>query len=346
MNNNKNKFKIVLNILFLFLIVAAVLYFTLKDNFNEVMNEVLKLNPIFLIIGIILVFLYRYFIGIALHKLTIINTGSNKLPKLSAFKLSMATMFFNGITPFATGGQPMQVYYFKKENVPITQSTNIILQNSILYQIALMLMGIFAIICNKTLNIFPNNDVLKHLVTVGFIINGLVCAFLLLITFGKKFSKFLLNKCLTFLAKIKIVKNYEEKRKSLDEYITKFYESGKILLKDKKPIIKIIIYNILALTSLYIIPIVIIYGMNDYTSINPLETIVSSAYVMVMGSFVPTPGGTGGLEYGFLNFFGYFITGTNLTATMFIWRSISYYIGMIFGGISVALYEGRKKKWE
>lgn len=82
--------------------------------------------------------------------------------------------------------------------------------------------------------------------------------------------------------------------------------------------------------------------MGDYTSINPLETLVSSAYVMVMGSFIPTPGGTGGLEYGFLNFFGYFITGSNLTATMIVWRSISYYIGMIFGGISVALYEGRK----
>ena len=59
---------------------------------------------------------------------------------MNAFKLSLATMFFNGITPFATGGQPMQLYYFKKEGVSLTESSNIILQNSILYQIALIMM--------------------------------------------------------------------------------------------------------------------------------------------------------------------------------------------------------------
>ena len=334
MNKNKdNKKKVVLNIAILLIIVAIVLYFSLKDNFNEIMKEMSKLNPLFLILGIILVLAYRFF-------------SENKLPPMNAFKLSLATMFFNGITPFATGGQPMQLYYFKKEGVNLTQSSNIILQNSILYQIALIMMGTFAIICNKTLGIFPNNDILKNLVIIGFVVNSLVCLFLFLITFGQKFSRFILNKGLVILAKMHIIKNIEDKKESLNNYITKFYESGKILIKDKKAIIKTIIFNLLSLTCLYLVPLIVIYGMGDFTSINIVEALVASSYVMIMGAFVPTPGGTGGLEYGFINFYGYFITGSNLMATMIIWRGITYYIGMILGGIVVAFYKGRDKKWE
>lgn len=347
MNKNKdNKKKVVLNIAILLIIVAIVLYFSLKDNFNEIMKEISKLNPLFLILGIILVLAYRFFSGLALHKLTKTNTQENKLPPMNAFKLSLATMFFNGITPFATGGQPMQLYYFKKEGVNLTQSSNIILQNSILYQIALIMMGTFAIICNKTLGIFPNNDILKNLVIIGFVVNSLVCLFLFLITFGQKFSRFILNKGLVILAKMHIIKNIEDKKESLNNYITKFYESGKILIKDKKAIIKTIIFNLLSLTCLYLVPLIVIYGMGDFTSINIVEALVASSYVMIMGAFVPTPGGTGGLEYGFINFYGYFITGSNLMATMIIWRGITYYIGMILGGIVVAFYKGRDKKWE
>ena len=347
MNKNKdNKKKVVLNIAILLIIVAIVLYFLLKDNFNEIMKEISKLNPLFLILGIILVLAYRFFSGLALHTLTKTNTKENKLPPMNAFKLSLATMFFNGITPFATGGQPMQLYYFKKEGVSLTQSSNIILQNSILYQIALIMMGTFAIICNKTLGIFPNNDILKNLVIIGFVVNSLVCLFLFLITFGQKFSRFILNKGLVILAKMHIIKNIEDKKESLNNYITKFYESGKILIKDKKAIIKTIIFNLLSLTCLYLVPLIVIYGMGDFTSINIVEALVASSYVMIMGAFVPTPGGTGGLEYGFINFYGYFITGSNLMATMIIWRGITYYIGMILGGIVVAFYKGRDKKWE
>ena len=56
---------------------------------------------------------------------------------------------------------------------------------------------------------------------------------------------------------------------------------------------------------------------------------------MLIGSFVPIPGGTGGLEYGFINFYGNFIKGSVLTAIMITWRFITYYIPMIIGAIAV-----------
>ena len=55
---------------------------------------------------------------------------------------------------------------------------------------------------------------------------------------------------------------------------------------------------------------------------------------MLIGSFVPIPGGSGGLEYGFVAFYGTFISGSLLSAVMLVWRFITYYFGMIIGALA------------
>ena len=90
---------------------------------------------------------------------------------------------------------------------------------------------------------------------------------------------------------------------------------------------------------MYSMPYVLAKGLN--INITLTNAIVASAYVMIIGSFIPIPGGTGGVEYGFIFFYNYLIKGSIVNALMLIWRFISYYLGMIFGGIALSLY--RKK---
>jgi len=82
--------------------------------------------------------------------------------------------------------------------------------------------------------------------------------------------------------------------------------------------------------------------MNDFESVSAGITIITSAYVMIMGSFVPIPGGTGGLEYGFVNFFGKFLSGSKLSALMLVWRFITYYFCMIIGAIALGIKKVEK----
>ena len=73
--------------------------------------------------------------------------------------------------------------------------------------------------------------------------------------------------------------------------------------------------------------------MGKTNGLNPGVAIITSAYIMIIGSFVPIPGATGGLEYGFVQFYGNFFTGSILSATMLVWRFITYYCGIIAGAI-------------
>ena len=195
--------------------------------------------------------------------------------------------------------------------------------------------------CNFFFHIFPHNDILTHLITLGFIINTLVIIVSFVVAFGKKINKKLLNIAISILTKLKLVKDKEAKLATWNESINNFHESAKVLVKDKKLFISMIFVNLFALSILYMIPVFVLYAAGDFNSVSVPIAIIASAYVMLIGSFVPIPGGTGGLEYGFIKFYGFFISGSLLSAVMLIWRFITYYLGLIIGGIAFNIQRKR-----
>ena len=256
--------------------------------------------------------------------------------------LMLRTQFVNAITPFATGGQPYQVYYLKKSKIGFANSTVIIVENFIVYQIALVTLGLVALFSNMFMHIFKSNELLSHLIAIGFFMNTIVIIVLFVVSFGKRINRVLINIGITVLTKLRIVKN---KQKQLDKWnttINNFHESASILLKHKRKFVMTILYNFIALIALYLIPLIIVFAFGKYDIINAYEVIITSAYVMLIGSFVPIPGGSGGLEYGFVAFYGNFISGSILSAVMLVWRFITYYFGMIIGAI--AFYIKRVKE--
>lgn len=339
--NKKIKIKSVLNITIFIVITALVLYFLLKDNFKEVINGLLHANIFWIIVAIFFIFGYWFFKSIIFYNFTRKFNKDYKFKK--AFKLQLMTNFFNAVTPFSSGGQPFQIYSLKKQGIEITSATNIIVQNFIVYQIALVLFGIGSIISNYFFHFFEDVGLLKQLVTMGFIINALITIGLFIIAFAKGFNKIVVNWIINLLSKIKIVKNKEKNLENWNTYINNFHNGAKILIANKWFFIKSILCAILALACQYLIPVILLYSTGDYTSFNGFQSIVACSYVMLIGSFVPIPGGTGGLEYGFMAFYGNFISGTTINVILILWRFVTYYLGLIIGAIAVNIKEGDHK---
>lgn len=335
--NKKTKSK--LNILLLIIVTFLVLYISLKDNFNEVIIGLTKLNPFWIIIALIYVMGYYYFRTLSLY--SIVKNFKQDIKFTKIFKMVMITQFFDGVTPSSTGGQPYQLYSLKKENISIIDSTNIVIQNFIVYQIALVLLGLIAVIANKYLNLFQNVGIIKKLIFLGFLINLIVIIVLFSLAFMKKLNRIVIKAIIKILTKFKIIKNPEEMINNINNYIETFHDGAIVLLKNKKQFIKTILYNFVGLILMYTVPVLIIFGLGDYNSVNVLESVIASAHVMLIGSFVPIPGGSGGLEYAFTKFYGVFIKDATLTLVMLLWRTLTYYIGVITGGILLNI---RKKR--
>ena len=332
------KLKKVANVIVLALVTCLVLYFSLKDNFNTIINEIINVNIFWLVISFLLALSFWFFKAIATTRIA--NIFKKDYSIKQGMRLVLETNFFHAITPFAVGGQPYEIYSLKKSKLKITEATNVSIVNFIVYQIALVLLGIIAIVYNHHFVLLKENDLLKNLVVVGFLVNFIVIVALFLLTCTKKINKILMKFIIKVLNKIHLVKNKDEKIKQFNEYLNEFHQGAKILLQDKKLFIKLIFVHFIGLISSYLIPLTLAYAMriSSYTGI---EAIVLSSYVMLIGAFVPIPGGTGGLEYGFMTFYGSFIKGSKLNAIMLLWRFITYYFAMILGAILLGI---RKKE--
>lgn len=323
----KNK---LINIIIIIVLTLVVLYFSLKDNYNEIITLLLNADIRWLFIGYLFVLSYTFF------KTIITNDIINKFRTygfIKTFSLQIMTFFFNAVTPFSSGGQPFQIYVLKKNNVPISDGTNIIMQESIIHQIAVIIVGLITLTLNQFFKVCDVKGIILTFLVIGFLINILVLGLLFLISYSKKINKSLVKLFINLLTVLRLVKNKQQLLNKLNKTIENFTNNSKILLKDKKRFVKLVGINCIALFCLYIVPLTILFSFGDYSSFDGMTAIILVAFVSIISSYIPLPGGMGGQEYLFILLFGLYVNQPLLSSLMLLWRFITYYLPMIIGAI-------------
>lgn len=317
------------------------MYLVLKDDFNETINYLNNVNILWIFMSIIFMFINILFQSLSVH--CFLKEIQPKYRFIDSYMLMLSALFFNAITPFSSGGQPFQMYLLKKQGIKLTDSGNALLQNFFTFQLALTLIGTFSIVMNYIFGIFPKDNILKHVVLIGYIINIGILLLLLFLSTAKKANRNIFNKIFDFIFGFKFIKNRDSLKERALEKVDDFYNSTLYFKNNIKILVKSLLYNLLSLIFLYIIPIFIFYSIGEFDSINILEVIVALGYTYLIGSFIPAPGGAGGLEYAFIQFFQSFIVGASLSAVMILWRFITYYLGMILGLLSLLYFKKEVK---
>ena len=326
--------KIKKNTFILVIITAVIIFFIVKDDFTNILNTLSKTDYKYIIIAIIC---YVIYIVLRSYINYLVVNEKDKYSLKESIKHNTIVLFFNGITPFSTGGQPMEIYMLTEHKISLNKATNATIHSFIFYQIALVLLGVFAVIYNFSFHIFPKVAFLRELVQLGFLINILVVVILAVVTLSDKATMFFVRILVSILNKFHLLDKYPNLINNIEEKIKKFTKSSKEILKNKKLLIYGIFINFVGLIFLYIIPYFIICAIGEATSINVIEAITASAYVMVVASFIPIPGASGGIEYSFSKFYINFISKSSIATVLLIWRFITYYLGMIVGALLFSL---------
>ena len=312
-------------------VTILVLFIILKDDFQGIIDNIQHIRIEYILLALIFFLMSVTIKGFVNY--LIINDKS-KVSIKEAINQNFIAQFFNGITPFSTGGEPAGVYMLMEQKIPFAKATNFMVLSFIFYQVSLVLFGFFAVGYNYKVGLFPQERFLQKLVLLGFTIN-IIVVLLLLLSYSKKLTQKLSMITIKIGKKLKMKRTEEEIKQKFEDYHNGLYE-----LSQRKSLIGIgIILNILSLTCLYIVPYWIMKGIG-VTSMNVLDTLVSSAYVYLIGAFVPIPGASGGIEYGFSQFFGTFMNKSTMSAILIVWRFITYYVGIIMGAI---LFNLRKR---
>lgn len=335
------------NTILLLIMAFLVTFFLLKDNFNEVVDNLIEAHKGIILIGVILMILYWLLRALALY--IVVKRYKKNIKYSKMFHQIIITQFFNGVTPFATGGEPMQVYMLKKSGIKVAQATNIIVQEFIMYQVALIIMGIICVVLNLCFDICAVNPFLANLIMIGFLVNITVGVVSIFISFSKKFSKFIVNLGLKIGVKLRLIKNVEKTTKLWNEKVEEYNASGTMLKENKKLFIACIGINLVALFLFYLVPFFVFLSMSQ--NIGVMQAIVCSAFILLVGNFVPLPGGSFGTEAAFKAFFLSVLPNVDTApsianAACIIWRGITLYMGIIVGGVALGFFKGEDKKCE
>ena len=79
------------------------------------------------------------------------SLGEKNISIFKALKFTLDMLFFSAITPAATGGQPVEIYYMNKEGISSANATMAMMLQLCGVQISVLLVSIFCVIINPSI---------------------------------------------------------------------------------------------------------------------------------------------------------------------------------------------------
>lgn len=322
------------------LLMGFTFYILFKDNSMGSLWQVLKhANMGFLFLGLFLMLLFIGCEGAIIRLLA--GTWGGKVPWKSAIQYSFAGFYYSSITPSATGGQPMQLYYMVRDGISGGRSSFVLLTITAVYQLTTLFYGVVMALI-KFPYVMGLLLPLKLLICFGIAANGLCAVFILLILFCRPLVEKMVFWLIRLLSRLRFMKleKAEEKAKVM---IEEYSQGGAYLRKYPMAAVKTIILTFCQLTLLYLASYCACLALG-LGGVGLMNFIMLQSIVSLAVSAVPLPGAVGASESGFLVMFHGFFTSAQLLPVMVLSRGISFYGFLVISGVAVITLHIRKGK--
>lgn len=325
MDKKKKTFR---NLIIFILLIWLTFYIIFKDqNMDEMLNALSNVKIGYIFIAIIFMLLYLVFEAINMGRtLKVLKEKSSFLKNL---KYAFIGFFFSSITPAASGGQPMQVYYMYKDKISVANSTLALLINLASFQIVTISIALISLVINIKLL----SSGLIWFFVLGITLNSSALALLLIGIFSKRLSEGLIRFAIKVLQFFKF-KNIENLQEKLESEVDKYQGSAAYIKSNKLMILKTIFTTFVQILIYYSIPywVYCSFGLSGQ-NIFQIITIQAVLYATVSG--IPSPGAVGVSEGGFMNIFKSVFPAEMISGALLLNRGVSFYLFVIISGIVV-----------
>ena len=333
----KKNLKTIRHIFVFILLIWLTFTLLFKDSNPNDMVEVFGKTKIqYVFLGIACMIGYFTCEAINLRR-TLLELGE-KVKFISTFKYSLIGFFYSAITPAATGGQPMQIYYMHKDGIKASNSTLALVMNLFSFQVVTISMAILSVfVFHRFLDVG-----LAILFVVGITLNGCALALLVIGIFSKRLSTGLVNLTIKIMKKFKI-KNIEEKEENLKKSLEKYNGSAKYIRNNKKIIAKQFITQIIQEIIYYSIPFWA-YKALGFSGYHIAEVICLQAIVYATVSGIPLPGAVGVSEGAFVSIFKPIFGEQAINSAVLLNRGMSFYLFVFICAIVVIVSTFRDRR--
>ena len=327
---NKNASSYLIYLLIFIVLSGLSLYFIYKifgANSNFAIFNSYSLS-IFLALALLLI-LYFIFDGLRLYY--VLKTLDTEIDFKHIVKLVFINLFISNVTPFATGGGFVQIYFLNKRGISLGNATAATTIRTVLATVFFFIATPLIILNEASFSqVIPKETILFYI----SLFSCLYFSFFYIVIFKNRLLKKIIYNFLLYIKHREIISKskFRELCQNLFEEIDIFSNNLNYFLKGKfQNILASVIFTLLFLLSEFSFSVILIIGLGY--KVSALSIIFMQVIVVFSMYFAPTPGATGVAEGSYSLLFTKFVNTSDIVPLIFAWRFLTKYIGMLIGMI-------------
>lgn len=311
-----NKFhkRLFVLILFVSIISAGVIYFTVDIN---TLTSLTEFNPLTIIAALMSIGFGLFLDGLRLVQL--VNISDEKISFSEALHVVFGNYFLALLTPGFSGGAIAQVLFLRHAGIPVGKATIIVIVRTILSIMFLIMCMPFIFMHDAGIIPWISDETLMIISSATFL--GIL---LLIWCFKRNYLDYLV---------IKMVRKISRKSPKKAKKLIVFYRDNKLavklLLASPVKMLKVYITSGLSLIFIYAIVPILMFSLTD-----KFDVILAMGRMIILNIllyFSPTPGGSGIAEGGFILLFNGMLPEGTVGIVAVSWRLIAEYIPFLIG---------------
>ena len=322
-----------------FLIIMLLTFYAVLhgQDWNQIWEALQKMSIPYLSIAVLMALFFVSAEGMMIWYLqrSMPYCGENIRRKgvLRCISYSFIGFFYSGITPSATGGQPMQLYYMKKDGNSLSDSSVVLMTVALIYKFVLVVMGSGILIFWY----MPLKRYLRGyigLYFLGLALNVILVAVLLAVMLAPGGMKGIICRLEYILVRIKILNESDDRKKKIDQFIDGYRDAVRFLISRKRKIGIVVIFTFLQRISVFVLTVLVYLGFAQ-TGTGILTVMMLQASVYIAVDMLPLPGAQGITEMMYCAVFQGVFAKAYLMPALYVTRGIQFYFLLVVGLVVV-----------
>ena len=346
---------------FLTLAGLTVCFLHREYSLASVLSSIKEADPIWLLPGVGAMSLFFVCEGANIGRS--LRLAGHNISRTDEIRYAMAGFFFSSITPSASGGQPMQLYFMHKDRLPLSHSSLALLTELTSFQAAAATLALAGLVCQRgsVLAAGANagastaagpgisfagfgaggglaaagGNVTTAVLAAGVLISTAVLAVLLFTVFSPAAARIIASPVLW------VIDKFNSQNASILRYkflrgICEYRRASVYITKNPCAIAKIFFTSVIQLLAYFSITFCVCRSLG-ISGISWENITLCQAALYVAVSTLPLPGAMGVTEGGFALLFAALIPAELMGVAIILSRFISFALPLVASGIGTLL---------
>lgn len=310
-----------------FLLVMLLSFYTIfhGQNMGQVRLSLGRLSQVSLCAAMLTALFFVSAEGMMICYLLRSLNGHSSLGRCITY--SFIGFFYSGITPSATGGQPMQLYYMVRDRNNLSESSVVLMTVALIYKLVLVLIGIgMLVLWHKPLRIYLEEYF--PLFLLGLALNTILVLLLLAVMFTPMSMKRIISAIEKLLVRARILKESEKRQDKAAQFVDGYRGAVHFLLNHKGKVLVVCFFTLMQRVSVFVLTWIIYWGFS-LEGTDALTVMLLQASVYISVDILPVPGAQGITEVMYRSVFNGIFTGEYLMPSLYVTRGINFYFVLL-----------------